>query len=140
MGDTMREAFEAFHFNRKCKGAVGRKRMAARLPDGTYVDDSVQRHWWTWQNAVEAGRQLGVDQARREQAQWQQPGPVTPEHPLECLIVLQSLRQSDGDWWIAGSKFLPEYQPIAWSPDTPEAREALGLPAEPADDDTGAPT
>jgi hypothetical protein len=46
-----REAFEAFHARRKSKGAAYREALFARRPDDTYADDSVQRHWWTWQNA-----------------------------------------------------------------------------------------
>lgn len=60
-----------------------------------------------------------------EALRWEKPGPVSPNHPLECLIVLSALRQSDGDWWIEGSKFLADDLPIAWAPDTPEARAVL---------------
>jgi hypothetical protein len=48
---TTREAFEAFHAQRKSKGAQYRENLFGRLNDGSYADDSVQRHWWTWQNA-----------------------------------------------------------------------------------------
>ena len=51
---------------------------------------------------------------------WQKPGPVTDVHPLECLIVIQSLRQSDGDWWARGDHFFSADSPLAWMPDTPE--------------------
>lgn len=57
--------------------------------------------------------------------QWRKPGPVTAEHPLECLIVVPALRQADGDWWIEGSKFLADDAPIAWCADTSIARAAL---------------
>jgi hypothetical protein len=60
-----------------------------------------------------------------EGIRWEKPGPVSPNHPLECLIVLSALRQIDGDWWIEGSKFLADDLPIAWAPDTPEARAVL---------------
>lgn len=66
MGDTMREAFEAFHGRRQGKGAAYREALFRRRDDDTYLNESVQRHWWTWQNAVEAGRQQGMEQARRE--------------------------------------------------------------------------
>jgi len=52
--NTDRERFEQFHGQRRSKGAGWRERVFDRLPDGTYADDSVQRHWWTWQNALEA--------------------------------------------------------------------------------------
>jgi hypothetical protein len=47
-----RAAFERyFATSRKSKGA-GRSQNFARLQDGTYADDHTQRHWWTWQNAL----------------------------------------------------------------------------------------
>lgn len=46
-----RDAFERFHGARKNKGLKKAAQRFERLPDGTYADDSVQRHWWTWQNA-----------------------------------------------------------------------------------------
>jgi hypothetical protein len=52
--NTDRERFEQFHGQRRSKGAGWRERVFDRMPDGTYADDSVQRHWWTWQNALEA--------------------------------------------------------------------------------------
>lgn len=58
-------------------------------------------------------------------AGWQQPGPVTAGHPLDCLIVLHALRQSDGEWYIGGSKFLADDEPLAWMPDTDETRAAI---------------
>lgn len=51
---------------------------------------------------------------------WRTPGPVTSEHPLECLVVVPALRQADGDWWLHGDVFLSPKSPIAWMPDTPE--------------------
>lgn len=57
--------------------------------------------------------------------QWRKPGPVTAEHPLDCLIVVPALRQADGDWWLEGSKFLSDNTPIAWCADTSIARSAL---------------
>lgn len=52
--EASREEFEAFHGRRKSKGAAYREALFARLPDDTYADPSVQRHWWTWQNARKA--------------------------------------------------------------------------------------
>lgn len=63
--------------------------------------------------------------AAPEPAGWLLPGPVTADHPLECLIVLPALRQSDGDWWIEGSKFLSDDAPLGWMADTPETRAAV---------------
>ncbi|MBI3346974.1 MAG: hypothetical protein HY020_07155 [Burkholderiales bacterium] len=31
-----------------------------KRPDGSYVDDHTQRHWWTWQCAVAAAAQLSA--------------------------------------------------------------------------------
>lgn len=56
--------------------------------------------------------------------QWRAPGPVTADHPLECLIVLPALRQSDGDWFAHGT-FVCGDDVIAWLPDTPENRAAI---------------
>ena len=54
-----RAAFERyFSASRKSKGA-GRGVNFARLQDGTYADDHTQRHWWTWQNALNTCNALG---------------------------------------------------------------------------------
>lgn len=54
-----RAAFERyFAASRKSKGA-GRTPNFARLQDGTYADDHTQRHWWTWQNALNTCNALG---------------------------------------------------------------------------------
>ena len=58
-------------------------------------------------------------------AGWQKPGPVTADHPLECLIVVKAVRQSDGDWWIGGSTFLNDDTPIGWMPHTAANRAAI---------------
>lgn len=51
-----REGFEAFFLaSRKSKGKDRRPNFE-RLADGTYMDDHVQRHWWTWQNALMAAQ------------------------------------------------------------------------------------
>lgn len=55
MMEFNRSAFEAFHRARKSgRGRLRELQLFTRLPDGTYADDSVQRHWWTWQNAMPA--------------------------------------------------------------------------------------
>ena len=66
-----------------------------------------------------------VERLRCNAMQWRKPGPVTAEHPLDCLIVVPALRQADGDWWIEGSKFLADDAPIAWCADTSITRAAL---------------
>lgn len=66
-----------------------------------------------------------VERLRCNAMQWRKPGPVTAEHPLDCLIVIPALRQADGDWWIRGSEFLEGDAPIAWCADTSIARAAL---------------
>lgn len=65
---TEREQFEAFHARRKCKGQAWRDRLFQKLPDGTYVDDSVQRHWWTWQNAQASAQAPQPSQAAEREA------------------------------------------------------------------------
>ncbi|MFA6125547.1 hypothetical protein, partial [Sphingomonas sp.] len=55
---------------------------------------------------------------------WRKPGPVTPNHPMECLIVVEAWRQTDGDWF-SNEKFLSAHEPIAWMPDTPENRAMI---------------
>lgn len=67
---------------------------------------------------------------------WQHPGPVTREHPLECLVVVPALRQADGDWWLYRDVFLDPDSPIAWMPDTREHRAMLdAAPTPPVQDD-----
>lgn len=47
-----RNAFERyFAESRRNRGAAKRPNFA-RLQDGTYADDHTQRHWWTWQMAL----------------------------------------------------------------------------------------
>lgn len=48
-----RDRFEAFM--RRSRTGKGAKKAAALLnqhPNGEYVEDHVQRHWWTWQLAL----------------------------------------------------------------------------------------
>jgi hypothetical protein len=62
-------------------------------------------------------------------AGWKSPEPLSPEHPLECLIVLEAWRQSDGDWWMECSdSFIDGDRPLAYMADTPENRAALKAP------------
>ncbi len=54
-----RPAFEAwFRDSRKGRGAAHLEHLFDKASDGSYVDPSVQRHWWTWVNAVGAGKPL----------------------------------------------------------------------------------
>jgi hypothetical protein len=53
----MREEFEAFiRWSRTGKGAQAREALTERCETNPedYADLSVQRHWWTWQNAAKA--------------------------------------------------------------------------------------
>lgn len=53
-----RTAFERyFADSRKSKGP-SRQPTFAKLEDGTHADDHTQRHWWTWQQAVAAERDM----------------------------------------------------------------------------------
>src|SRR5574343_1238261 len=75
-----RDAFERFHGARKNKGLKKAAQRCKRLPAGTYADDSVQRHWWTWQNsrAALAEQPAGVPEG------WQ----LVPEVPtVEMLLA-----------------------------------------------------
>lgn len=78
------------------------------------------------QRAVFAAPQPPSAQADAvETLRWEKPGPVSAcTHWLECLIVLSALRQGDG-WLIEESNVLADDLPIAWAPDTPEARAVL---------------
>jgi hypothetical protein len=52
--EQSRQRFEEFQAGRKSKGVEHRARLFDKLADGTYFDEAVQRHWWTWQNALHA--------------------------------------------------------------------------------------
>lgn len=57
-----RTQFEHFFAeSRKGKGP-SRRPTFAQLQDGTYVEDSTQRHWWTWQNAAPQAQQPLTDE------------------------------------------------------------------------------
>jgi hypothetical protein len=82
---------------------------------------------------------LGVEWAMAQAAQpkvpeWRAPGPVTADHPLECLIVVESVRQSDGDWLIKGSHFLPDDFPLAWLPDNDASRALFAASPSPTEE------
>jgi len=49
--DSSRTAFERY-WTRSRGEAKHKARIDARREDGSYADDSAQRHWWTWQNAM----------------------------------------------------------------------------------------
>jgi hypothetical protein len=47
-----REAFEAFmSHSRRNKGLKKAEQLLNKFEDGTYINEHVQRHWWTWQQA-----------------------------------------------------------------------------------------
>jgi hypothetical protein len=62
---------------------------------------------------LELAVRLAISSTRR--GYWQRPGPVDSNHPLECLVVLPATRQSDGDWYLGGSKFIGQDDVLAWS-------------------------
>lgn len=58
--EETRPDFETYFVqSRKSKG-VNRSPNIDRLPDDTYVDNHAQRHWWTWQNAIQAAIAQGL--------------------------------------------------------------------------------
>lgn len=57
--------FECYFLeSRKSKGANRAPTFQRYEHDGTYIDDHTQRHWWTWQQAVNAGRDQGLREAK----------------------------------------------------------------------------
>lgn len=57
--------FECYFLeSRESKGANRAPTFQRYEHDGTYIDDHTQRHWWTWQQAVNAGRAQGLREAR----------------------------------------------------------------------------
>ena len=79
-----------------------------------------------WRAMLAAAPQPAAPDAQAESSDvsWRKPGPVTADHPIECLVVLTALRQSDGDWFV-DEKFLDQDTPLAWMPDTPAIRAAI---------------
>ena len=73
-----RDDFERFHGSRKNKGLKKAAQRFERMPDGTYADDSVQRHWWTWQNS--------------RAALAEQPASVLPKKPPPGLLMSMAIR------------------------------------------------
>jgi hypothetical protein len=47
-----RSLFEAFWISRGVKGEKSTLKSLERDANDDYCDDSTQRHWWTWQNAL----------------------------------------------------------------------------------------
>lgn len=99
------------------------------------MPEAVQRAYDNAATEIAAYRSTPAD-GGGQGVTWRPPGPVTPEHPLKCLIVLPALRQSDGDWW-ACQKFFGDSEPLGWLPDTPEIRAAIGTPASTGGEDRG---
>ena len=57
--------FECYFLeSRRSKGANRAPTFMRHEQDGTYIDDHTQRHWWTWQQAVNAGRDQGLREAK----------------------------------------------------------------------------
>lgn len=54
-----RPAFEVwFSDSRRGKGTAFLAKALQRASDGSYADESTQRHWWTWQCALGGGKPL----------------------------------------------------------------------------------
>jgi len=85
--DAAREAFERFHGARKAKGVGRRERMFERLPDDTYADPSVQRHWWTWQNARAALSEQPAPTQPAAKCHWDE-----CPHGADCVHAAQPAR------------------------------------------------
>lgn len=75
-----RKAFERFFMSRKSRGAEWREKALLRREDETYVEESTQRHWWTWQNAA-------ADRALRAASP---PAPL----PGDTLVMKQAEREA----------------------------------------------
>jgi len=49
---STREAFEQFmSHSRRNRGVKKAAELLNKFDDGTYINEHVQRHWWTWQQA-----------------------------------------------------------------------------------------
>ena len=62
------QRFEEFYlWSRKNKGRGGNipARLSEKHPNGDYVHDPVQRHWWTWQMAMAPDR-LQVEMSKND--------------------------------------------------------------------------
>lgn len=66
--DPVRASFEVYFIQSRRNRGAHKRPTFERLPDGTYADDHIQRHWWTWQNAckVPAGMRLLPEEATQE--------------------------------------------------------------------------
>lgn len=81
--------FECYFLeSRRSKGANRAPTFMRHEQDGTYIDDHTQRHWWTWQQAVNAGRAQGLREAKeatkREFCDWE-------KLPTNALDVMNEL-------------------------------------------------
>lgn len=54
--DKLRAKFEEFFGSSRSGRGQRRRPTFERLEEGTYTDDSTQRHWWTWQQSFDAAR------------------------------------------------------------------------------------
>jgi hypothetical protein len=96
----LREEFEAFHSRRKNKGATYREGLFTRCDDGSYVDYSVQRHWWTWQNAIKSSHAHVGEAAKVDaNASWIDCSERMPEPDSgEVLVWLTGGRCAFDEW------------------------------------------
>ncbi|MDQ0068318.1 hypothetical protein J2W34_000092 [Variovorax boronicumulans] len=70
-----REAFEAFmRDSRRNRGVKKAAELLNRFEDGTYINEHVQRHWWTWQQAraalASASKQAGGELVAYYNGNW----------------------------------------------------------------------
>ncbi len=50
--DAGRDQFEAYWMTRGIKSVTAARASLGRDSDNDYHDESTQRHWWTWRNAL----------------------------------------------------------------------------------------
>lgn len=132
MSDDLRAQFEAYFSNSR-RGRIGKKIPAfQRLPDGTYADDSTQRHWWTWQNAALAAAQPPAAAMPR----WQLV-PVEPTPEMVCAMAKAWQHAVDiGDdneciaEWKAAIAAAPAAQPVPATGAQPPTPGWIGIGPE----------
>lgn len=52
--EASRELFEAYWMTRGIKSVTAARASLGRDSNNDYSDESTQRHWWTWQNAIKS--------------------------------------------------------------------------------------
>lgn len=83
---TERAEFEKYFVRSNRRGTKHAANALAKNEHGYYIDDSTQRHWWTWQNATKAAAML---EAQRPALK-----PLTEEQLKAALICRKSERVS----------------------------------------------